>query len=365
MSKKINVKLKQNSYNIYAGTSYLECYKYFPIGTGKRILIVTDKKIGPMYAYKLREELNKKNYISYVFEIAIGEETKNLNTVTSIHEECARLNIDRKCLIIALGGGVVGDITGFAASIYLRGIPFAQIPTTVLAQVDAGIGGKTGVDTIYGKNQIGTFYQPKFVLLDYEFLNSLDEREYKNGLAEVVKYAVIDNKCLFKFIEKNINKILDRNKKVLEYLIYSCAKIKARVVSLDEFEKNLRRVLNFGHTLGHAIESYEEYKGLKHGEAVGIGMAFDAYLGVKLKKCNEKVVRKIEDVLKNLNFDIENYKRKFSNKEFNLDKIIDIIKYDKKIESDNVKMYLPTKIGKVKDISISTNDIKKYLEEWK
>jgi 3-dehydroquinate synthase len=208
-----------------------------------------------------------------------GEPAKNMRTVEALCRALTRGGVDRKALIVAVGGGVVGDVAGFVAASYLRGVGLVHVPTTVVAQVDSAIGGKTGVNLPEGKNLVGAFYAPRLVMTDYELLRSLPEREYRSGLAEVVKYGVIADARFFAFLEKNVAKVLRRDRGALEYLIPRCAAIKAAVVSKDEREAGLREILNYGHTFGHALESVTKYRRYKHGEAVAWGMMMAARLG--------------------------------------------------------------------------------------
>ena len=208
-----------------------------------------------------------------------GEPQKNMRSVESLCRALTRAGADRRALIVAVGGGVVGDVAGFVAASYLRGVALVHVPTTLVAQVDSSIGGKTGVNLPEGKNLVGAFYPPRLVLVDYDLLRTLPEREYRSGLAEVIKYGVIADPKLFAYLEKNIQKILRRDRRALEYLIPRCVEIKADVVSRDERESGLREILNFGHTFGHALESVTKYKRFKHGEAVAWGMMCAALLG--------------------------------------------------------------------------------------
>jgi 3-dehydroquinate synthase len=208
-----------------------------------------------------------------------GEPQKNMRSVESLCRALTRAGADRRALIVAVGGGVVGDVAGYVAASYLRGVALAHVPTTLVAQVDSSIGGKTGVNLPEGKNLVGAFYPPRLVLVDYDLLRSLPEREYRSGLAEVIKYGVIADRTLFGYLETNMRKVLRRDRGALEYLIPRCVQMKAEVVSRDEREAGLREILNFGHTFGHALESVTKYKRFKHGEAVAWGMMCATLLG--------------------------------------------------------------------------------------
>jgi 3-dehydroquinate synthase len=227
------------------------------------------------------------------FEIGDGEQDKTLRTVEGLAGKVVKRGADRKSFFIGLGGGVVGDVTGFLASVYMRGVDLVQIPTTFLAQVDASIGGKTGVNLPSGKNLVGTFYQPKAVLIDPAVLATLPEREYRAGLYEALKVGIIRAPEIFQYMEENRARILQRDAEALEWLIAACVQAKAEVVEADEREGDLRRVLNFGHTIGHALEAETGYRYFLHGEAVAWGMIGAAMIGVAMQKTNPEVARKI------------------------------------------------------------------------
>ena len=235
-----------------------------------KVLIITDSGIPKKYIKELKIILDKKKV--YVHSIKEGEKSKSFNTYKVITEKLAQLKFDRSDCMIALGGGVVGDITGFCAASYLRGIDFIQIPTTLLAQVDSSVGGKTAINIKQGKNLVGAFYNPTLVLISTKFLETLSDKEYKSGLGEVAKYAFIGNKRLYKFMQINAENIKLKKLNVLEEIIEESVKTKALIVTSDEKEKGIRAILNFGHTFGHAIEAHNKYKGLTHGAAVTLGM---------------------------------------------------------------------------------------------
>ncbi|MFN3505567.1 MAG: 3-dehydroquinate synthase [Caldimicrobium sp.] len=264
-----------------------------------KVAIITDTKVNSLYSEKFLEAFRSAGIKSAIFFFPEGEASKNIETVVELARSLIQKGFDRKDLIIALGGGVVGDIAGFLASIYLRGIPYIQVPTTLLAQVDSSVGGKTGVDLPEGKNLIGTFYQPIKVYIDVQFLKSLPKIEIKNGLAEVVKYGCILKRSLFKYIDKCGVGIYDLQPRSLEKIIYDSLSIKAKVVVADEKESGLRRVLNFGHTIGHALEAYSQYK-VPHGLAVAVGMAVEAKLSELLCINKEPLFEQLTNLLEKL-----------------------------------------------------------------
>lgn len=366
----IRVNLKENSYNIYIGKLFLELVNFLPEVKSKRVLIVTDTNVSKLYLQDLILALEKKDLVVSYLVVIAGEKSKNFEVLNKIYNSCIENNLDRKSLIIAFGGGVIGDMSGFVASTYLRGIDFIQVPTTLLAQVDASIGGKTGIDLEIGKNLVGSFYQPKLVWIYPQFLKTLYDREFKNGLAEVIKYGVIYLDCGIKesfwdFLEDNIDKILDRNDDdILKKMLFLSAKSKANVVSKDEKEGDLRKILNFGHTLGHAIETYQNYSGLKHGEAVAFGMAFAAYVAVDMKICDKMVAIKFLNLLNKSGFEIEEWKREIFVSHDVYDKICYFMAHDKKMSVGKIDFILPESIGKVKIVPLELDFIKKMLINW-
>lgn len=246
---------------------------------GNRYVVVADEYVSGLYSKNLLASLQQAGVAAELLTFPRGEASKNLAMVGELASRLARLGIDRKDALIALGGGVTGDLTGFLAAVYMRGIPFVQVPTTLLAQVDSSVGGKTGVDIPEGKNLVGAFYQPRVVHIDTKVLLSLPQEEMLNGLAEVIKYGVIYDADFFQFLADRREVVLQRELDVLAEVIGRCCAIKAAVVEADEREADLRRILNFGHTLGHAIEAASGY-GLAHGLAVAIGMVAAAELAV-------------------------------------------------------------------------------------
>ncbi|MCK4249385.1 MAG: 3-dehydroquinate synthase, partial [Candidatus Omnitrophica bacterium] len=242
--------------------------------------------------------------------------------------------------ILSLSGGVIGDLSGFVAATYMRGIAYVQVPTTLLAQVDSSVGGKTGVNLLRGKNLVGAFYQPRLVYIDTDVLKTLSDDELKAGLAEVVKYGVIRDKKLFEYLEENIDKILKKDPAMLEHIIACSCRIKAEVVSEDEKESGLRAILNYGHTIGHAIEATSGYGMYKHGQAVAIGMVYAGRIALKLEMISQEALQRQTDLLKKIGLPVEL-------PDMDLTKITEAILLDKKIEADKIRFILPQRIGKV------------------
>ena len=279
---KIPVGLGERSYDIITGQGILcNASEYLePFVKGRKCLLLTDSNVGPLYAEKVAEMLIAAGAEAFTFPFQAGEENKTLETVGGICSHAVKCGLDRSSLIIALGGGVCGDIAGFAAAIYMRGINFIQIPTTLLAAVDSSVGGKTGADLPEGKNLIGAFWQPKLVLMDPEVFTTLPLKEIRCGLAEVVKYGVIMDAPLFAKLEENTDKLNAVDLEFYTEIIARCCELKAKVVAADEREGGLRAILNYGHTFGHAVELVSNFT-LAHGEGVAIGMNMAAELAVQ------------------------------------------------------------------------------------
>jgi len=257
------------------------------------VFVITNAAVRKHWGSALADSLRQATLPFHKLEMGDGERYKTMATVEELAARLVERGADRRSLVVAFGGGVVGDVAGFLASIYMRGLDFVQIPTTFLAQVDAAIGGKTGVDLAAGKNLLGTFHQPRLVLIDPGVLATLPEREYRAGLHEALKCGVIRNPQIFDFMEKEREAILRRDPAALEWLIAECVEVKAAVVAADERESGLRRILNFGHTIGHALEAETSYKQYLHGEAVAWGMVAASMIGVGLRKTDAKIARRI------------------------------------------------------------------------
>ena len=308
----------------------------------KKIAVFFDKKIPKKFLTKIKKNLKK--YKIFIFLISPSEKIKNFNYSSSLIDKLLKLNFNRADLIIGVGGGIVGDMSGFIASIYKRGINFINLPSTLLAQVDSCIGGKTGVNSKYGKNLIGSFYNPKVVISDTEFLRSLPRREIICGYAEILKHAVIHDKVFFNFLKKNTKNILSLKNKVLTKSIIKSCKIKLNFTEKDFKEKGLRMKLNFGHTFAHALEIKNKYSNrLNHGEAVLVGM----FIAIKISKfknlCSESTYNQIED-LYNKNLLLKNF-NKYLNKNEIL-KSIKFMKNDKKKDDERVSFIFLKNIGK-------------------
>ena len=321
-------------------------------------VIITDSNVAKLYGKKLLESFRLENLQVHLISFPAGEKSKSRKTKEKIENDMLKLSLGRDTCILALGGGVVGDVGGFVAANYMRGIPYMQVPTTLLAMVDSSIGGKVGVNTIYSKNSIGAFYQPEKVIIDLNFLKTLPKKELINGLTEVIKHALINDKDFFHFIEKNIDKILKCDLDVIKQAIKRSCEIKASIVSQDEKEKGIRRILNYGHTIGHAIESALNYR-ISHGKAIAIGMAFAAKLSSKKGFLHEGSAIRQNNLLEYIGMP-----HRLSHHKLTPRKILDHIQYDKKIVNGKINFVLLSSIGdSFISSDINLDDIKNILEE--
>jgi len=334
----IKVNLKHgNSYKVFikAGISAEIPAHLHKLNLGHKYAIITDSKVEKLYALAFSRLLKKNKINCEVFPFTEGEPSKNLQIVETLAKKMLEKGFDRKDAILALGGGVTGDIAGFLASIYMRGIPYIQIPTTLLSMVDCSIGGKTGVDMLEGKNLLGAFNQPKAVFIDPEFLKTLPLKQIRNGLAEIIKCSVIRDKKLFEFIENNLEKILSLSQNRLIKIIEQSVQIKAEIIQKDEKETlEIRQLLNYGHTYGHAIERMSNYK-LLHGYAISIGMILANNLAVEKKLLKKPDAERIKNLLKKSDLPIVTLQKPTFK---------DIIS-DKKKEGSVINFVLPKKIG--------------------
>ncbi len=290
----ITVELGERSYNINIGED-------LPIGasvdSGIKALVVSDTNVAPLYLERCSNLLHQHGIQTSSAVIPAGELSKSLQQAEILYSKAVDAGLDRNSVIVALGGGVVGDLAGFVAATFLRGVKFLQVPTSLLAMVDSSVGGKTAVDLPQGKNLVGAFYQPVEVVIDINTLNTLPEREYISGLAEVIKYGIIRDADFFTFLEDNITAVLEKDKDVLIEIISSSCEIKADVVALDEKESGLRAILNFGHTFAHAIETVSGYDRFLHGEAVAIGMVYAAMVSAEYCGLSDTDVSRITGLL--------------------------------------------------------------------
>jgi len=303
----VNVDLGERSYAICVGAGILPGLgvQVRGIDCGPRSAVVTDPTVAALYGSSVVKSLEEASLATTVIEIPEGEEHKSLALVSFLYDRFLEARLDRRCPVIALGGGVVGDLAGFAAATFLRGVPFVQVPTTLLAQVDSSVGGKTGVNHSTGKNLIGAFYQPGLVWLDVRTLRTLPRRQVLAGMAEIIKYAAILSPDLFDLLDREMERVLALDDALLADIVRTCCELKAMVVSKDERESGYRSILNFGHTLGHAIERLTDYREYMHGEAVAIGMAFAARLSRARGHCTPAVEERVIRLIRSAGLPVE------------------------------------------------------------
>lgn len=341
--KEVRVNLKGEAYSIYIGQGILNRlgvvlnrYKF-----SRKMAIVTNSIVNQLYGAALKDDLEAAGFEVLTIEIPDGESYKSLETAWTVYDKLIENRLDRRSAILALGGGVVGDLAGFVAATYLRGVPFIQIPTSLLAQVDSSVGGKVAVNHPMGKNMIGAFYQPKLVWTDLRTLKSLPQREFKSGLAEVVKYGVIADREFFKYLEKNTSRIMDLDLNALTKIVTRACTIKARVVEQDEKEKGLRMILNYGHTIGHALEMLTNFSVYKHGEAVAIGMMTAAKIAYKQGLLNKGALVRQENLLRQIGLPT------LIEEKVEIEEILTALLRDKKVVNNKIRFVLPKELGKV------------------
>ncbi len=304
-----------------------------------RSAIITNPTVSALYLERLLTSLRQAGFDPIVVEMPDGEQYKTLTTASRIFDRLIEERMERGSPVIALGGGVVGDVAGYVAACLLRGVPFVQVPTTLLAQVDSSVGGKTGVNHPLGKNLIGAFYQPRAVFTDPDLLKTLDKRELLAGLAEIVKYGVIRDEDFFVFLEQNTGELLGLGEAVIEAIERSCL-CKADVVGADEREQGIRSILNYGHTFGHAIEAVTNYKTFKHGEAVSIGMVMAAEFSASIGLCGANEGQRVKALLEGFGLPVQC-------PGYSPDKLWQAMRLDKKVLAGEVRFVLLEKIGKV------------------
>jgi len=340
-SIKVNLDKKtSSSYEIRIGYKIIDRMALIIAKNHKanRYVLITDSYVGNIYAKQMMDSLKDVGLNINLVEFPAGESSKNINTALDIVGKLLELGADRGTMLIAFGGGVVGDLVGFIASIYMRGISYIQIPTTLIGQVDSSIGGKTAIDLPVGKNLLGTFCQPRAVFADLNFLETLPQKEFNNGLAEIIKYGVIDDEKMFRLLEDNMDAIKKRDSVLLTKIVETCCRIKKSIVEIDEKEQGLRRLLNFGHTIGHAIEAVSKYA-ISHGEGVALGMIAAARISEKKKYLDTTQTKRIEELILRAGLPVK------IQCAFSAADIIFRLAMDKKKKDDVVHFILLKKIG--------------------
>lgn len=350
----VAVALKDRSYEIRIGSGTLPalgeaCRK---LDLGPKAAVVTNPTVAAWYLAPVVRSLEKAGLAVSAFEVPDGERYKHLAWVARLYDHLVAERFDRGCFLVALGGGVIGDLAGFAAATYLRGIPFVQVPTTVVAQVDSSVGGKTGVNHPSGKNLIGAFHQPRLVHADLDVLATLPRRELLSGIAEVVKYGVIADAGFFAYLERHVEPILALNGTALARVVKRCCEVKAQVVAEDERETTGRRaILNYGHTVGHALEAVTRYRRYRHGEAVAIGMVAAARMSVALGRLAADAAAAVERLLIRFGLPTALPAR------VSRDALLAAMGLDKKARAGSIRMILPDRIGHVDLVALSPREV--------
>jgi 3-dehydroquinate synthase len=343
----VHVELSERSYEIEIGQDSLAGLGSFLQARQKfsRAILVSDSQVAPLYGAAASSAFERSGLAHTLLTVPAGEASKSIACLSKLWDETLSAGADRKTVVVALGGGVVGDLAGFLAASFARGVPFVQVPTTLLAQVDSSVGGKVGINLPAAKNMVGAFWQPAGVLIDTNTLNSLPEREYRAGLAEVVKYGVILDEAFFAYLEANIAGIQARSPDVLMHIVARCCELKADVVRQDEREETgLRAVLNYGHTFAHAFESRAGYGTLLHGEAVSIGMVCAARLATALGRVDQTFCQRQFALLEALGLPT-------AVPDFPTKELIDVMQHDKKTVQGRLRFVLPTHLGHVELVS--------------
>jgi 3-dehydroquinate synthase len=345
---KIDVDLNERSYCIFVGRHILEDLPQYlrTLQVNQQVALISTPPVSNLYRQTILSLFNDDWYVNY-YDVPDGEKSKSDEAVRSIYTWLLENQYERNSTIIALGGGVIGDLAGFVASTYLRGVNLVHVPTSLLAQVDSSIGGNVGINHPMGKNLIGAFYQPKCVFTDIAFLKTLPDDEYICGMGEVIKYGVISSAVSFDLIEQNLKSILDMEEELLADIVQACVKVKADIVEKDEKEQGIRANLNLGHTYAHALETYYKYEGLKHGQAVLLGIKCALEVSRSLNIVDEKIVNRVNSVINQLGIEIP------STKELNPSQLLEIMKRDKKMKDGKIHLVLPKDLGKVSVVPIT------------
>ena len=357
--RKVRVRLGSNSYEIQIGSGLLAQtgQQLKGIGFGDKLVIVTNPTVKGLYGDILKQSLISEGFKVNILEVPEGEEQKSLETAGRLYDELSNFYAERTTPILALGGGVIGDVAGFVAATYMRGVPLIQIPTTLLAQGDSSIGGKVAVNHGQLKNKIGAFYHPRLTISDISTLKTLSPRELSDGLAEIIKHGVILDNEFFSYLEENLDKVKALDDPVLERVVSRSAEIKAGVVEKDELDLGLRNILNYGHTVGHAIESVSELK-IWHGEAVAIGMLVEAGISNKMGILDKNDVIRLKSVIASAGLPTEIPSLQREN-------LIQAMKHDKKILQGKIRFALPRTIGEVfVTDEVSPSIVEQALVEW-
>lgn len=352
----VKVSLAERSYDIVVGAGLLDSLgrRLHALGFDGKVGVVTDSTVAKLYSARAMRAIKSAGLHGHLIVVPAGERTKTVRWATRVLDELVTERFERGSALVALGGGVIGDLTGFAAAVYLRGIPFIQVPTTLVAQVDSSVGGKTGVNHPLGKNLIGAFYQPKLVLIDIATLNTLPTRQWLGGLAEVIKYGMIADEPFFTYLEQHMAPLLKMEEEPVRHIVTQSCRIKAAIVMEDERELDRRRILNFGHTIGHALESLGRYRTLIHGEAVAIGMVHEAALSHHLGFCAQDLVRRQREVILMAGLPDALPAVSFPD-------LWTAMQHDKKVAKGRVYSIFPERIGQVRIAPLERSDCKQWF----
>lgn len=357
----VNMSLKKNGYKIIIGHKILSQFGNHlkKLSLGKETVVITNPTIRRLHGKALFSSLKRSGIRTKIFEVPDGERAKSAKVAIQLLEKIACYDGMKNIFIIAFGGGVVGDLAGYVAAVYKRGVPYVQVPTTLLAQIDSAIGGKVAIDLSVGKNLVGAFYQPKMVFSDVSLLKTLNKRQVRNGLAEAVKYGIINDKKLFEFIAKHHPAILNHDVKAMTHLVHASSRIKTKIVLADEFEtKGKRTILNFGHTIGHAIEAAGDYRLYHHGEAIALGMRVACDLSHQLGMLSLKNVEEINAIISDVG--LPQYIKKVR-----VSSILSHMKHDKKFTASKNRFVLAKNIGKVSVVTgVPLTKIKKAIKSF-
>ncbi len=358
-TQQVRVELGERSYDIVIGSGILGRVAEFlqPLQLGKRGVVITDSNIWAVHAPALQDALQNAGYETEVLTVPAGEPSKSLRQAERLLEKLPGCGLDRKSFVIALGGGVVGDLAGFVAATYLRGLPYVQVPTTLLAQVDSSVGGKTGVNLPQGKNLVGAFHQPVLVLADTDTLKTLPQRELRAGFAEVIKHGAIRDEEFFTWLEGEHNRVFALQPDAVAHVVRRCCEIKADMVSRDEREAGLRAILNFGHTIGHAMEALADYVGLLHGEAISMGMCCAARLSVMRAGLVEADAKRICELIA-----ASGLPTKLGDK-YKIEDLFEAMRLDKKAHAGKLRFVLLKKLGDaIVSDAVTDMDVKEVVD---
>lgn len=346
--ERVFIDLGGNSYFIHIEEGLLSSLSDY-VGKADKWLLITDSNVNRLYGDIVDEALQGKDL--YKIIIKPGEQSKTITKVEEILTRMIDFGLTRQSKVIALGGGVVGDIAGFCASIYMRGIPFIQVPTTLLSQVDSSVGGKTGVNMREGKNMVGSFYQPETVIIDINTLKTLSNKELISGIGEIIKYGIIWNYNFFNIIKKNLIKMLELEEVIMESIIKKCCEIKSQIISQDEKELGIRKILNHGHTIGHGLEAITSYKRYTHGEAVLVGMYYESLMAKNFGYIEEAYFNEIEEIIKSLGISLDIT-------ELPLEVLVETMMKDKKNREEKISFIFPKDRGKVEEVFLNRGEVR-------